>query len=128
LISKARIGAAKRWASSQNELADMVFEDVRSAWSKYGRQTVNAMFAGDAEAIATMNTVAKFLPRDVNRLEIGNPGDFSRAKTKAELIDMIRVRGGEEGVQIFKQLLMTMGAIDQGDEIEVGGDENETGP
>ena len=41
----------------------------------------------------------------INRIEIGSPDDFDRAKSKAEVLQRLEERVGPEGRRIFEQFV-----------------------
>jgi hypothetical protein len=82
---------------------------VNKAWDKHGDQVLDTLATQYPQVFGPM--VARLV--HVNRLEVGAPGDFNLQMTRAELLDKVGERFGQQGRAIFENFVKQLDRLQQ---------------
>ena len=96
---KGIAGGPGRPAGSRNRLTDDFLGDLHAAWQEHGREAIDRVVAEQPEKFLAI--VAKTI--DVRRVEVGQPGEFSAAANKQEIIQKLEERAGPEARKLFEK-------------------------
>jgi hypothetical protein len=83
--------------------------DVERAWKQHGPKVLDDMARDYPHIFAPM--VARLI--HVHRMELGAPGDFSARMTRAELLDKVGERFGEQGRKMFAAFVMRLDKLSE---------------
>ena len=96
---KGIAGGPGRPAGSRNKLTEEFLGDLHAAWHEHGREAIDRVVAEQPEKFLAI--VAKTI--DVRRVEVGQPGEFSAAANKQEIIQKLEERAGPEARKLFEK-------------------------
>ena len=96
---KGIAGGPGRPAGSRNRLTEDFLGDLHAAWQEHGREAIDRVVAEQPEKFLAI--VAKTI--DVRRVEVGQPGEFSAAANKQEIIQKLEERAGPEARKLFEK-------------------------
>jgi len=85
---KGMPGGPGRPVGSRNKLTEDFLGDLHAAWREHGREAIDRVIAERPEAFLAI--VARTI--DVRRVELGQPGEFDRARTKEEVLRRLEER------------------------------------
>ena len=98
---KGMPGGPGRPVGSRNKLTEDFLGDLHAAWREHGREAIDRVIAERPEAFLAI--VARTI--DVRRVELGQPGEFDRARTKEEVLQRLEERAGPAGRKLFERFL-----------------------
>jgi hypothetical protein len=82
---------------------------VNRAWDKHGDQVLERLATEYPQVFGPL--VARLV--QVQKIEVGAPGDFSSAMTRAELLDKVGERFGSQGRAMFERFVARLDRLEQ---------------
>jgi hypothetical protein len=101
---KGIAGGPGRPPGSRNRLTENFIGDVHAAWLERGREAIDRVIDERPEAFLTV--VAKTI--DVRRVEIGQPGEFSRLPNKQAILERLEQQSGPQARELFERFVRDM--------------------
>jgi hypothetical protein len=105
----ALLRGVKGAAQSHRTLAQRFLWDLQEHWQVHGRAALDTMAKERPELYVQM--VAKLVP--VHQIELGGPGEFHQAQSRAELLDKVGERYGEQGRAMFERFMAELDQLRQ---------------
>jgi len=87
-------------------ITSMFLRDVQELWYEMGPDALRRMASETPALFCQM--VAKLA--QVQRVEIGKPGDFKQARSMDQLMEMVEERAGPKGRELFGKFVQDMEA------------------
>jgi hypothetical protein len=118
---KGVAGGPGRPAGSRNRLTEDFLGDLHAAWQERGREAIDRVI--DERPQAFLAIVARTI--DVRRIEIGQPGDFSRLPSKEAIAERLEQKAGPRARELFERFVRDVQKLEaeQGQEaIHPGGE------
>jgi len=82
-------------------LTQQFLADLQAAWQTHGRAALHQVAVENPGLF--LQIMAKLV--QVHRVEVGHPGDFQSAMNRAELLDRVGERVGEQGREMFERFM-----------------------
>jgi hypothetical protein len=98
---KGIAGGPGRPAGSRNRLTEDFLGDLHAAWQEHGREAIDRIVADRPEIFLAI--VAKTI--DVRRVEVGQPGEFSRPPTKEVILERLEEKAGPQARKLFEKFI-----------------------
>ena len=96
---KGIAGGPGRPPGSRNRLTEDFVGDLHAAWLERGREAIDRVV--DERPEAFLGIVAKTI--DVRRVELGQPGEFSRLPNKQAILDKLEQQAGPQARELFEK-------------------------
>ena len=96
---KGIAGGPGRPPGSRNRLTEDFVGDLHAAWLERGREAIDRVI--DERPEAFLGIVAKTI--DVRRVELGQPGEFSRLPNKQAILDKLEQQAGPQARELFEK-------------------------
>jgi hypothetical protein len=112
---KGMPGGPGRPAGSRNKLTEDFFADLHAAWQEHGREAIDRVVAERPEAFLAI--VARTI--DVRRVELGQPGEFDRVRTREEISQRLEERAGPAARKLFDQFVARLEKLERDYEEQV---------
>ena len=97
---KGIAGGPGRPPGSRNRLTEDFLGDLHAAWQEHGREAIDRVVARRPEVFLTI--VARTI--DVRRVEIGQPGEFSRLPNKQAILEKLEAESWPTSPQIVREV------------------------
>src|SRR5512143_781437 len=101
---KGIAGEPGRPAGSRNRLTEDFLGDVHAAWLERGREAIDRVI--DERPEVFLSVVAKTI--DVRRVEVGQPGEFSRLPNKQAILERLEQQSGPQARELFERFIRDM--------------------
>ena len=101
-----------RWVSGRFLLS------LQEIWEELGDDVLRRVAASHPELL--MMAMCKIAA--VQRIEVGQPDDFSGLKSKAEIVDKLEERAGPEARKLFETFIKKVEALQDGKDEDGSGD------
>jgi hypothetical protein len=101
---KGIAGGPGRPPGSRNRLTEDFIGDVHAAWLERGREAIDRVIDGRPEVFLTI--VARTI--DVRRVEVGQPGEFSRLPNKQAILERLEQQSGPQARELFERFIRDM--------------------
>ena len=101
---KGIAGGPGRPAGSRNRLTEDFLGDVHVAWLERGREAIDRVI--DERPEVFLSVVAKTI--DVRRVEVGQPGEFSRLPNKQAILERLEQQSGPQARELFERFIRDM--------------------
>ena len=98
---KGIAGGPGRPPGSRNRLTEDFIGDVHAAWLEHGREAIDRVIDERPEAFLAI--VARTI--DVRRVEIGQPGEFSRLPNKQAILEKLEQKSGPQARELFERFV-----------------------
>ena len=98
---KGIAGGPGRPPGSRNRLTEDFLGDLHAAWQEHGREAIGRVVAERPEVFLAI--VARTI--DVRRVELGQPGEFSRIANKEEILEMLEEKAGPQVRKLFEKFM-----------------------
>jgi hypothetical protein len=98
---KGIAGGPGRPPGSRNRLTEDFLGDLHAAWQEHGREAIDRVIDQRPEAFLAI--VARTI--DVRRVEVGQPGDFSRLPNKQAILEKLEERAGPRARELFERFV-----------------------
>jgi hypothetical protein len=98
---KGIAGGPGRPPGSRNRLTEDFIGDVHAAWLERGREAIDRVIDERPEAFLAI--VARTI--DVRRVEIGQPGEFSRLPNKQAILERLEQQSGPQARELFERFV-----------------------
>ena len=98
---KGIAGGPGRPPGSRNRLTEDFLGDVHAAWLERGREAIDRVI--DERPEAFLGIVAKTI--DVRRVEVGQPGEFSRLPNKQAILEKLEEKSGPQARELFEKFI-----------------------
>jgi hypothetical protein len=102
---KGIAGGPGRPPGSRNRLTEEFLGDLHAAWQEHGREAIDRVVAERPEAflaIVARTTI------DVRRIELGQPGEFSRLPNKQAILEKLEQKFGPQVRELFEKFVRDM--------------------
>jgi len=101
---KGIAGGPGRPPGSRNRLTEDFIGDVHAAWLERGREAIDRVIDERPEVFLTI--VARTI--DVRRVEVGQPGEFSRLPNKQAILERLEQQSGPQARELFERFIRDM--------------------
>jgi hypothetical protein len=101
---KGIAGGPGRPPGSRNRLTEDFIGDVHATWLERGREAIDR--AIDERPEAFLAIVARTI--DVRRVEVGQPGQFSRLGNKQAILEKLEAKAGPQARELFERFVRDM--------------------
>ena len=101
---KGVAGGPGRPPGSRNRLTEDFLGDVHVAWLERGREAIDRVIDERPEAFLAI--VARTI--DVRRVEVGQPGEFSRLPNKQAILERLEQQSGPQARELFERFIRDM--------------------
>jgi hypothetical protein len=98
---KGIAGGPGRPAGSRNKLTEDFLGDLHAAWQEHGREAIDRVIDERPEAFLAI--VARTI--DVRRIEVGQPGEFSRLGSKEAIAQKLEEKAGPRARELFERFV-----------------------
>jgi hypothetical protein len=98
---KGIAGGPGRPPGSRNRLTEDFLGDLHTAWQEHGREAIDRVIDERPEAFLAI--VARTI--DVRRVEIGQPGEFSRLPNKEAILERLEQQSGPQARELFERFV-----------------------
>jgi hypothetical protein len=98
---KGIAGGPGRPPGSRNRLTEDFLGDLHAAWQEHGREAIDRVIDERPEAFLAI--VARTI--DVRRVEIGQPGEFSRLPNKEAILERLEQQSGPQARELFERFV-----------------------
>jgi len=98
---KGIAGGPGRPAGSRNRLTEDFLGDLHAAWQAHGREAIDRVVAQRPDVFLTI--VARTI--DVRRVELGQPGEFSRLTNKEAILEKLEEKAGPQVRKMFEKFV-----------------------
>ena len=102
---KGIAGGPGRPPGSRNRLTEDFLGDLHAAWQEHGREAIDRVVDERPEAflaIVARTTI------DVRRIELGQPGEFSRLPNKQAILEKLEQKFGPQVRELFEKFVRDM--------------------
>jgi hypothetical protein len=115
---KGMAGGPGRPAGSRNKLTEDFLGDLHAAWQEHGREAIDRVIDERPEAFLAI--VARTI--DVRRVEVGQPGDFSRLHSKEAIAERLEQKAGPRARELFERFVRDVQKLEAEREHHAGGE------
>jgi hypothetical protein len=105
---KGVAGGPGRPAGSRNKLTEDFVGDLHAAWQEHGREAIDRVIDERPEAFLAI--VARTI--DVRRVEVGQPGEFSRLANKEAIAERLEQKAGPRARELFERFVRDVQALE----------------
>jgi hypothetical protein len=98
---KGIAGGPGRPPGSRNRLTEDFVGDLHAAWLERGREAIDRVI--DERPEAFLGIVAKTI--DVRRVEVGQPGEFSRLPNEQAILEKLEEKSGPQARELFEKFI-----------------------
>ena len=98
---KGIAGGPGRPPGCRNRLTEDFLGDLHAAWQEHGREAIDRVVAQRPEVFLTI--VARTI--DVRRVELGQPGEFSRLTNKEAILEKLEEKAGPQVRKMFEKFV-----------------------
>jgi hypothetical protein len=105
---KGIAGGPGRPPGSRNKLKEDFFGDLHAAWQEHGREAIDRVIDERPEAFLAI--VARTI--DVRRVEVGQPGEFSRLANKEAIAERLEQKAGPRARELFERFVRDVQALE----------------
>ena len=105
---KGYSGGPGRPPGSRNKLTEEFLADLYRSWQRHGRKVLDRVAAERPEVyFQAMIKLAQ-----VHRIELDQPDEFQRARTKEEVLAKVEERAGPAGRKLFEDFVRQLEALE----------------
>ena len=116
--SRLRLVRMPNATEAHRTLSVRFLHAINKAWDKHGDQVLDTLATQYPQVFGPM--VARLV--QVQKVEVGDPGDFSTAMTRAELVDRVGERFGSQGRAMFERFVARLDRLTEQQERQTDGD------
>jgi hypothetical protein len=98
---KGIVGGPGRPPGSRNRLTEDFIGDLHAAWLERGREAIDRVIGERPEVFLAI--VARTI--DVRRVEVGQPGEFSRLGSKEAIAQKLEEKAGPRARELFERFV-----------------------